>query len=242
MQFCNFYRNFIPSFADITRPLNYLTGKNIPFEWGSEQQAAFERLRDAVCDDVTLVLPRDDLPFRLEVDASGYASGAVLHQIVDGEPRPVAFFSKSHSQPERNYEIYDKEMLAIVRALQQWRHLLRGAPKFEIYTDHRNLQFFREPQKLNMRQARWYMMLAEYDYVLHHRPRKLYVIADVLSRKDGSNEGVKDNENVVLLPPEVFAPTPHDVIIEHAARSLQPSADSIMDDVRRYRLNRGEVV
>ena len=242
MQFCNFYRNFIPNFADITVPLNRLTEKNVPFAWGPEQQNAFERLRDAVCDDVTLVLPQDNLPYRLEVDASGYASGAVLHQVVDGQPRPIAFFSKSHTKAERNYEIYDKEMLAIMRALQHWRHLLRGAPRFDIYTDHRNLQFFREPHKLNMRQARWYTTLGEYDYVLHHRPGKLNVIADVLSRKDGSNEGVHDNENIVLLPPEVFASTSHDTIVEHAVRSLQPSADAIMNDIRRYRLNRDEAV
>ena len=78
----------------------------------------------------------------------------MLHQIIEGAARPIAFFSKSFGPAERNYEIYDKEMLAVMLALEHWRHFLKGAPQFQIWTDHRNLQYFREPQKLNQRQAR----------------------------------------------------------------------------------------
>ena len=118
MQFCNFYRNFIPDFAGITKPFNRLTEKGVSFEWGTEQQYAFDTLRSAVCDKVTLTLPRDNAPFRLETDASDYAAGAVLHQIIEGAARPIAFFSKSFGPAERNYEIYDKEMLAVMLALE----------------------------------------------------------------------------------------------------------------------------
>jgi hypothetical protein len=84
------------------------------------------------------------------------------------------FFSKTFGPAEQNYQIYNKEMLAIMLALDHWRHhwrhFLQIAPKFDIWSDHQNLQYFREPQKLNHQQARWYSELAEYDFKLHHRP------------------------------------------------------------------------
>ena len=97
-----------------------------------------------------------DKKMRMEVDASDYAMGGVLSiKCEDRLWRPVAFLSKSLNETERNYEIYDKEMLAIIRGLEAWRHLLeRVQVKFEIWTDHKNLEYFIKAQKLNRRQAR----------------------------------------------------------------------------------------
>ena len=84
---------------------------------------------------------------------------------------------------KRNYEIYDKEMLAIMVALDEWRHHLLGAKlQFEIWTDHQNLTYFKKPQKMNRRQARWITKLQEYNFTLHHKPGKTNVKADLLSR------------------------------------------------------------
>ena len=96
-----------------------------------------------------------DRKMRMEVDASDYAIGGVLSMEDEDERwRPVAFLSKSLNETERNYEIHDKEMLAIIRGLESWRHLLEGAQfKFEIWTDHKNLEYFMKAQKLNQRQA-----------------------------------------------------------------------------------------
>jgi len=93
---------------------------------------------------------------RMEVDASDYATeGVLLMEYKDRLWRPVTFLSKSLNEMERNYEIHDKEMLAIIRGLESWRHLLeRAQSKFEIWTDHKNLEFFMKAQKLNQRQAR----------------------------------------------------------------------------------------
>ena len=90
------------------------------------------------------------------MDASDYATEGVLSmECEDGLWRPVAFLSKSLNETERNYEIHDKEMLAIIKELENWRHLLEGACfKFEIWTDHKNLEYFMKAQKLNRRQAR----------------------------------------------------------------------------------------
>jgi len=103
-----------------------------------------------------LVAPDLDKEFRVEADASKYTMGEVLSmKCSDKLWRPAAFISKSLSDTERNYEIHDKEMLAVVRCLEAWRHFLEGTTiRFEIWTDHKNLEYFMKAQKLNRRQAR----------------------------------------------------------------------------------------
>ena len=92
---------------------------------------------------------------RIEVDALDYTTGGMLLiECKDGLWRPVAFPSKSLDEMERNYEIYDKEILAIIRGLESWRHLLEGAQsKFKIWTDYKNLEYLMKAQKLNQRQV-----------------------------------------------------------------------------------------
>jgi len=97
-----------------------------------------------------LALPRREGKFRVEVDASGHAIKGVLLQKQEGKWKPVAFLLRTMSPTERNYEIYDKELLAIVKALDKWRqYLLDAVKKFEVWTDHENLKYFKEPHKLN---------------------------------------------------------------------------------------------
>ena len=103
-----------------------------------------------------LAAPDLDKKMRMEVDASDYATGGVLSmECEDGLWRLVAFLSKSLNEIERNYEIYDKKILVIIRGLEVWRHLLDGVQLiFEIWTDHKNLEYFMKAQKLNQKQAR----------------------------------------------------------------------------------------
>ena len=105
---------------------------------------------------------------------------------------------------ERNYKIYNKELLAIVEALAKWRqYLLDAVETFEIWTDHKNLKYFWEPHKLNGRQARWYLKLQDYNFVLQHIPEKTNTKADILSRKEQVN--IKEgNKNVQLLKDEIW--------------------------------------
>jgi len=100
---------------------------------------------------LVLAAPDLDNEFRVEADASNYATGGVLSiKCPDEKWRLVAFISKSLSNTERNYEIHDKEMLVVIRYLEAWRHFLEGATiKFEIWTDHKNLKYFMKTQKLN---------------------------------------------------------------------------------------------
>jgi len=157
---------------------------------------------------LVLVSPQGLEPFRIEADSSDFASGAVLSQQLPGEEKwhPVAFYSKSLSPVERNYEIHDKEMLAIICALEEWKHFLEGARHpVEIWTDHKNLEYFMTAKKLNCRQARWSLYLARFDFRLIHCPGRSMRKPDALSRRPDHSKGVSDNEDVVLLKLELFA-------------------------------------
>jgi hypothetical protein len=106
---------------------------------------------------------------------------------------------------ERNYPIYDKEMLAVIRALQKWQHLLLGsAEPFEIQSDHQNLLYYRDPQKLTRRQARWASFLGEYDFAMKHVPGKTNGKADALSRRPDYEQGEEDNKDTRMFKEAVF--------------------------------------
>lgn len=202
--FCNFYRRFVKGYSKVARPLNDLTG-NVPWKWTPEAETAVHELKKRLTEAPALVIPNESDPYRVEVDASDYAIGGVLSQKQDNVWHPVAYLSHSMTPAERNYEIYDKELLAIMTGIEQWRHYLLGAKHtFEIYTDHKNLEFFRQPQKLNRRQARWLTELADYDFALIHRPGSTNTKADLLSRRADHTDGKEDNREVVLLREEFF--------------------------------------
>lgn len=126
--FVNFYRRFIRDFARIAQPLHKLTRKTSDFIWGPAEQKAFDKLKQLVTSSPILTFPDDNKPFILEADSSDFATGAVLSQEgKDGKLHPVSFMSRSLSDVERNYKIHDKEMLAIIQGLEEWRHFLEGA-------------------------------------------------------------------------------------------------------------------
>jgi len=127
-------------------------------------------------------MPNPDKKYRLECNASNYATGAVLSQQYKENWHPVTFQSKSFNETERNYEIHDKELAAIIRALEEWRHHLEGQGlTMEIWTDHKNLEYFMKAQNLTRRQARWALFLSRFDFTLHHKPGKLSTKPDALS-------------------------------------------------------------
>jgi hypothetical protein len=106
---------------------------------------------------------------------------------------------------ERNYEIHDTEMLAIIRGLEEWRYYLAGARHpVEIWTDHKNLEYFRVAQKLNHRHARWSLYLSRFNFTLHHKPGQSMGKPDTLSGRADHGLGQGDNDNLMLLAPELF--------------------------------------
>ena len=131
-----------------------------------------------------LASPDNSHPFRIEADSSDFATGAVLSQQSLGTEKwhPVAFLSKSLSPVEQNYKIHDKEMLAIIRAMEEWRQFLEGAEhRFEVWTDHKKLEYFMTAKKLNRQQAHWSLFLARFDFLLPHHPGKSMGKSDALS-------------------------------------------------------------
>jgi hypothetical protein len=181
-----------------------LTG-NEQWHWKPEQRAAFEEVKQQICSEPVLTIPINNTPYCLEADFLDYASGAILSQRVDNKWHPVAYMSKALNKTKWNYEIYDKEMLAIMTALGEWCQYLMGASEdFEIWMDHQNLQYFSKLQKLNRRQAQWMTELAEYHYSLNHKLGKLNVKLDILSRRPDLKRGENNNENIILLKPEHF--------------------------------------
>jgi len=176
--------------------------KDKRWEWTEQQEKAFRELKKWFTKELVLAALDLDKKLRVEVDTSDYATEGVLSmEGEDGKWRLVAFLSKSLNETERNYKIHDKEMLAIIRGLKAWRHLLEGAQfKFEIWTDHKNLEYFMKAQKLNRRQARWALYLSRFDFTLKHVPETRMGKVDGLSRRPDWKLGVdKDNENQVFI-------------------------------------------
>ena len=198
----NYYHQFIKGFTMVARPLHDMVKKDKKWEWTDKQEEVFKELKKRFTEEPMLAALDIDKKMRMEVDASDYAMGGVLSmECGDGLWRPVAFLYKSLNETERNYEIHDKEMLAIIRGLEAWRHLLEGAQyKFEIWTDHKNLEYFIKAQKLNRRQARWALYLSRFDFILKHVAGSKMEKADGLSRRVDWKVGTdKDNEIKYLL-------------------------------------------
>jgi hypothetical protein len=209
--FCNFYRRFIRDFSRIARPLTRLAQKDVPFEWTEACQTAFNELKTAVTSAPVLRHFDRDRPAILETDSSDYINGGVLSQKDDsGVLHPVAFYSKNLLPAECNYEIYDKELLAIIQAFEQWRPELEYTEiPIQVFTDHKSLQHFMTTKVLTRRQARWAEKLSEFNFKIIPRPGTKNGKADALTRMPGTvPAGAEDIrrkfQERVLLPPDTF--------------------------------------
>jgi len=201
----NYYRQFVKDFAKLAWPLNNLTRKEEKWRWGSEQQEAFEQLKQVFTSRLLLVVPDINKEFRVKADASNFATGGVLSiKYEDNKWRLVVYIFKSLNETERNYEIHDKEMLAVIRCLEVWRHFLEGSQsKFKVWMDHKNLKYFMSNQKLNCRQVQWALYLSRFDFVLKHIAGSKMGKTDGLSRRLNWEVGVeKDNEEQTLVKKE----------------------------------------
>jgi hypothetical protein len=206
--FANYYRRFIQGYASIVRPLNDLTKKDTKWIWGDKEQTAFQTLKDTFMTEPVLAQWESGKPVQIETDASNYAMGAVHSQQKDNSLwHPIAFRSTSMTKAKRNYQIYDKEMLAIIRATEDWRHYLEDQDTpFEILTDHNNLKWWTNAQDLMRRQARWALWLSRFNFILKHKPSAQNNRADALSCMDHHKvPDVEDNRQVTVLGPEHFA-------------------------------------
>lgn len=184
--FANFYRRFIRGFSSIASPLSALTSSKTFFRWTKGAQDAFDTLKTRFCTAPILQIPDPERQFIVEVDASSVGVGAVLSQrsAVDQKVHPCAFFSRRLTPAERNYDIGNRELLAVKLALEEWRHWLEGATvPFIVWTDHRNLEYIRSAKRLNSRQARWSLFFDRFNFTLSYRPGSRNIKPDALSRQ-----------------------------------------------------------
>ena len=182
--FASFYRRFIRSFSALAHPLTELTkGSRKDFRWNDKAEHSFQSLKESFLNVSILTHFDYDRPSVVETDASDFCTAGVLSQRSDdGVLRPVAFFSKKMSPQEVNYDIYDKELLAIIKAFEEWRPELVGS-QVQVLTDHKNLEPFMSNKRLNRRQVRWAQFLAEFDFKISYRPGKQGTKPDSLTRR-----------------------------------------------------------
>lgn len=212
--FGNFYRRFIKDFSKIIAPLVNLTRKGVPFSWTTTCKLSFEALKNAFVN-APILRPFDwSQDVIVETDSSDYVSAGVMSQYdEEGILHPIAFFSKKLSATECNYEIYDKELLAIIRCFEEWRPELEGTPSpIKVITDHRNLEYFMSTKLLNRRQARWSEFLSRFNFKIVYRPGKQGVKPDALTRRSedlpkGGDERLQHQSQTILkkenLAPEI---------------------------------------
>ncbi|KAF8750040.1 hypothetical protein RHS01_09707 [Rhizoctonia solani] len=204
--FVNYLRRFIPNFSLVARPLHNLTKKETPWSWGNLEEAAFQELKLLVTQSPVLIHSNPNLPYYLETDALGVAMGAILSQRgPDNQLHPIAYMSKSFSGAEANYDTHNKELLAIIKALEEWRIFLEATDKpIQVFTDHQNLEYWMQARTFNRRHAQWRIFLSDFNFE-DYRPGKQSGKPDALSRRADYVDNPSEPE--VMLPAEVFANT-----------------------------------
>ncbi|VVA39464.1 PREDICTED: LOW QUALITY PROTEIN, partial [Prunus dulcis] len=183
-----FYRRFIKDFSKISRPLCRLLGKDVEFEFNEECLAAFNKLKELLTSAPIMQPPDWNFPFELMCDASDYAVGAVLGQRVHNVPHAIYYASRTLNDAQLNYSTTEKELLAVIFALEKFRSYLIGT-KVIVFSDHAALRYLLQKKDAKPRLIRWTLLLQEFDLVIRDKKGSENVVADHLSRlAQGSNE------------------------------------------------------
>ena len=213
MGFCGFSRKFIKNYGRIAKPLNEATHKDTVFSWTSECNAAFEALKNAIVTSPVLRYYHFGAKHLIETDASDGVTAAVMFEL-DEETKnwhPVDFTSKTMAPAELKYPIHDKEMLAIVRAFEEWRpELTAHETKIPVHTDHKALEYFMSTKDLSQRQIRWCEFLSSFNFEITYKTRKKNIRADALTRREGDMSAqaiiIKEQRLQTFLKPEQIDP------------------------------------
>ena len=176
-----FYRRFIKDFAKLAKPLTHLLCNNVDFSLGEEGISSFQLIKEALVIAPILQAPRLHLPFEIMCDASNNAVGAILGQRINGNPVVTYYASKTLGGAQVNYSTTEKELLAIVFALEKFRSYVLGS-KITIFSDHAALKFLLTEKESKARLIRWILLLQEFDLEIKDRPGKENAAEDHLSR------------------------------------------------------------
>ena len=192
-----FYRRFIRNFSKISAPMTALLKKDVKFDWSEKHETAFQELKHAITNAPILANPDPNFPFTVITDSSGFAIGAALCQDDGKGSRPIAYMSKKLLPAEMNYPTHERELLAIICALKEWRHYLFGS-HFTVLTDHRPLQYLNSQPNLSARQTRWSEFLQQFDFTIQYQQGKSNVVADALSRRSDHKDQNSNEENMAI--------------------------------------------
>ncbi len=198
LELMNYYRKFVPNYAKIAESLTQLTHKNKRWHWDKKQKNAFHTLKRSLNETAHLRILNSTCKKVLKIDTSDFAVGACLYQIENEQQRLIAYQFKKLLRLKKRYEIHDKELLAIVKALQDWRPYLTDIKKsIQIYTDHKNLRNFATMKQLNQQQICWVKQLINYKFQIHYKKSNENDEADTLS-KQPDHEEVKKIHTEIL--------------------------------------------
>ena len=229
--YTGFYRRFIKGYSEIALPLTSMIRAQVKsgrprkdgtigkshtvyetLQWNPDTMAAFQALKDAFRPGIVLMHFDPTKEIFIFTDASGWATGGVMKQRnAHGDLQPIAFFSKKHTAAECNYDIYDLELMGIVRAFEEWEPELIGSPHtIQVISDHKNLESFMTAKKLTRRQARWSLFLSQFDFKITYAPGSTNNEADALSRRPQDTPDDPDDpryaDHKVVLGPKVLSP------------------------------------
>ncbi|KAF8684327.1 hypothetical protein RHS04_01435 [Rhizoctonia solani] len=223
--FANFLRQFVANFSHMARPLHNLVKKDTPWKWDTKEQEAFQGLKNAITNALVLCHADPSKPYFLETDASSAALGSILSQRQeDGRLHPLGFLSESFKGAEQNYNTHDKELLAIIRSFEYWRIFLEGTlHPVTVFTDHRNLEYWKESRTFNRCHARWHLLLAGYNFQIVYCPGKQSGKPDALSQQ--SDHADIPPANQTMLPDPVFANVALVIPEKELQRQIEASLD-----------------
>lgn len=176
-----YYRRFIKDFSKITGPLYCLLTKDMEFNWTFACHEAFLKLKHALTETPVLKGPNWSLPFHIHTNAFDYAIGAILGKKVDNLENAIYFISKNMQGPELDYTATEKEMLAVIYALNKFRHYIIGY-KIYVHTDHTTIRYLMNKPSITGRLARWLLLMQEFDITVVDKPGKSNVVADYYYR------------------------------------------------------------
>ncbi|QRW19694.1 Retrotransposable element Tf2 protein [Rhizoctonia solani] len=223
--FANFLQQFVANFSHMARLLHNLVKKDTPWKWDTKEQAAFQGLKEAITNAPVLCHANPTKPYFLEMDALGAALGSILsQQQEDGRLHLLGFLSESFKGAEQNYNTHNKELLAIIRSFEYWRIFLEGmAHPITVFTDHWNLEYWKESRTFNHHHARWHLLLAGYNFQIVYCPGKQLGKPDTLSRCANHANIPPANQTMLLEP--VFA----NVALVLLEKELQHQIESSLD-------------
>lgn len=230
----NYYKKFIPNLSELELPLIELLRKNFKWEWDERRENAFQTIKKTFHDNLLLYSPDFSIPFTLRTDASDNSVAAELTQMQGGVETPICFISRVLRPYETRYSVSEKEMVAIIYSLSKLFYYLIGN-HFIIETDHSALCYLMKNRFANNRIYRWSLLIQEYSFTIKHRPGRLNITADALTRNRQTD---KNNTNTFTVALNTLSHTnnlySYNKVI-HSQAQLQELKHKILTTSHTYR-------